>query len=398
MSYVANAPVPWPLPPDWSEPVIERLEWLTRVIPARNGRVQKSSLRQAPRRSFEFKVLADGAGRRLLDMLLADHGGRYWMLPIWPDVQLLGAPLPALASSIPCRTAGFDFADDGQVLLWLGPNEWSLLTIETVEAEGLSLASASTRDFPAGTRLYPVRRGRLAVQPSEEGWSDDAGARAVTMLIDEPCDWPGELPTTLYRGAPVIELRPDHGEDIASTYARRLEVVDVGTGPVSVFDWVGRSARAVDVRWIAHGRAENAALRSLLYGLAGRWRSAWMPTFNSDLVLAAPVGGSATSLSVEWAGYTLFGRLQPQRRDIRIELWDGTVCYRRITSCAEAGCTETLGIDAALGIDITPAAVRCISFMVFGSQAGDAIELEHITDADGVTVCATRFEGERDDL
>lgn len=398
MSYVLNAPTPWPVPPDWAAGIRERLEFLTDVIPAKNGRRQKRQLRQAPRRVFEFDVIADVQARRVSDALLMDHGGKYWMLPIWHDVQLLGAVLASGASSIPCRTTGFEFVQDGYALLWFAVNQWQLVGIAAIGADELVLGSMTTQDWPLGTRLYPVRRARLTEQPGESTWTDASGKRSVSMTIDEPCDWPAELPTATYLGYPVLEWRSDASEDLSTTFNRQLETVDAGTGAVSVYDYPGRSFRSGSLRWLAHGRDENTALRSLIYGLAGRMQTVWVPTWNSDLVLVANVGSTATSITVEWAGYTVFGRLQSNWRDIRIELHGGTVFYRRITSTAEAGETEVLGIDAQLGTAITPQQVRCVSFMALGALESDVIELQHETDADGLTVCATSFIGERHDV
>lgn len=398
MSYAINQPVPWPVPPDWADGIRERLEFLTEVIPAKNGRLQKRRLRQAPRRVFEFDVINDAQARRVADAMLMDHGGRYWMLPIWHDVQLLPAQLDAAESFIPCKTAGFDFVEEGYALLWLALNQWQLVGIDEIEAEGLALGSLTSRDWPAGTRLYPVRRARLAEQPSETIWSDAAGKRAVAMIIDEPCDWLAVLPATTYRGYPVLEWRPEESEDGSATFTRQLETVDAGTGPVSVYDYPGRPFRSGDLRWQVYGREEHSALRSLIYGLAGRFRSVWLPTWNIDLVLASDVAANATSLTVEWAGYAVFGRLQSNWRDIRIELVSGTVFYRRITSAAETGETEVLGIDAQLGQAVQRGQVRSISFLVFSALSSDVIELRHETDADGLTTCATSFIGERNDV
>lgn len=398
MSYATNGPVPWPLPPDWTDGVRERLEWLTDVISARNGRAQRRRLRRAPRRTFRFNVLSHGQARRVVDAILNDHGAGYWMLQIWHDVQQLTTALSASTTFIPCRTEGFDFVAGGSALLWRAVNRWALVGIDAIEPGGLVLGTTVGQMWPAGTRLYPVRRARLDVQPEETTWTDASGRRRVTMLIDEPCDWPEELPGATYRGRPVLELRPDAAEDLGNVFERRLEAVDAGTGLLTVYDPPGRSFRSTELRWLAHGRAGNAALRSLLYALAGRMQSVWVPTWNADLVLAAGVAAQAESITVEWAGYTVFGRMQSNWRDIRIELHNGTVFYRRLMSAAESGTTEVLGIDTALGVAVTPGQVRLISFMVLSTQASDAIELLHETDADGLTICRTRFQGERDDL
>lgn len=398
MSYAINAPVPWPVPPDWANGVRERLGWLTDVIQAKNGKRQKRELRLAPRRVFDFEVIADEQLRRVLDALLMEHGGKYFMLPIWHDVQLLDTPLAAGQSFVTCRTVGFEFVQEGYALLWLAINQWQLVGIADIEEDGLQLGTLTSREWPLGTRIYPVRRARLVDQPTEAGWTDSSGKRSVSMMIDEPCDWQGVLPATLYRGYPVLEQRTDVGEDLPTTFNRSLDLVDVETGPVSVFDYPQRPFKGSSVRWLAHGREENAALRSLLYGLRGRMGTVWLPSWNSDLQLVAPISAVATTINVQWAGYTVFGRMQAGWRDIRIELYDGTRFFRRINSAAQAGDTEQLGIDAALGVAIAVGQVRAISFMVLSALESDTVELQHETDADGLTIVTASFIGERHDV
>jgi hypothetical protein len=44
--------------------VLERMSWLTDVLPSFNGAEQRRALRAAPRRSFEFDVMMSAAERR----------------------------------------------------------------------------------------------------------------------------------------------------------------------------------------------------------------------------------------------------------------------------------------------------------------------------------------------
>ena len=398
MSYQAGNDVLWPVPADWGTEVREGLEWLSELFPARNRKTQKRQLRQMPRRSFTFDIITDEQLSRVADTLLNDRGSQTWLLPIWHDVQLLGATLPADSPAIPCRTAGFDFVQDGKAVLWSGVNQWEVVSIDAVEVDHLVLNDTTSSTWGPGTRLYPVRRGHLVEQPQEARWTDDKGTRSVHFLLDEPCAWPAVLPVATYRGYPVLEMRPDNGEDLPMSFARSVESVDVGTGPITRFDWPGRSFREAQVTWLVSGRQENADLRSLLYALRGRMQTLWLPTWNADLVLTAPVGAASTSMTVEWCGYTLYGRAQSNWRDIRIELWSGTILYRRVTGSAQAGANEVLQLSASLGVAVTPNQVRVISFLVLSEQATDAVELVHVTDADGITSVSTRFQGVRNDV
>lgn len=399
MSYVVEGPVLWPVPPDWDGGVREQLEWLTDVLTARNGASQKRELRQAPRRTFEFDVIAEGADRRILDMLLNDYGSGYWLLPIWHDVQWI-QPIDAGVNVIPCQdTTGSELLPETYAVLWLSVTEWELVMIEEAVDDEVILSLPTTRAWPAGTRLYPVRTAHLVDQPEEAAWTDVIGQRTVQMRLDEPSDYPAAWPSSSgYRGLPVLEWRPDESDDRPSSFERSVGVVDADTGPIRRFDRPGRSFRSTELAWVVEGRVEHARLRSLLYALRGRMGNVWLPSWDVGLVLAAPVTAISAVITIEWAGYTLFGRLQPTRRDIRIELHDGTILYRRITGAAEAGATETLTLNGALGRAVVPDDVRQISFMQVSELLADGVELLHETDAMGTTRCTMKFRAIRYDI
>ncbi|MEI7036430.1 hypothetical protein [Fulvimonas yonginensis] len=398
MGYVADALPLWPVPANWIEAVRETLAWLTDVQTARNGTQQKRQLRLAPRRAFQFLVTAGGADRRLLDALRFTQGVRQWLLPIYPDVQLLASEVAAGAMTIACRTAGFDFVAGGQAVVWLSATRWELLSIDTVDAGGLMLLTATQSSWPMGARLYPVRKARMVEPAKETQRSDDVGKVSVQLLIDEPCDWPAAWPSAaIYRGVPVLEWRSDESQDPEEQYVRTYQTVDEETGPVSYFDLPGMPFRTQAHRWALDGRDQQAVFRSLLYQLAGRAGQLWVPSWRADLQLAQAADGSDT-LTVDWCGNTLFGQMQPNRRDIRIELYGGTVLYRRVTASIELGDTEQLLLDAPVGMSVEPAAVRAISFLSMCQLASDTVEINHLTDADGAALASTSWQAVRNDV
>ena len=398
MGYAIGEAVPWPVPPDWANGVRENLAWLTEILAARNGEAQKRELRQAPRRDFSFDVIADEQSRRVADALLFDQGGKVWTLPVWHDIQLLTVPAGLGDDTIACRTDGFEFVASGRAMLWSEVNTFEVVRIDSVEADALTLLDPLARDWPAGSRLYPVLYARSLINSEESAWTDVSGARNISFTIDEPCDWPAILPATIYRGYPVLDHHSEEGKDPTASHDRVLQSVDAGTGPVTYFDYVDAPFRVASHRWLLGTRAEHAAFRSLLYGLRGRMAVLWVPTMSADLRLAADIASGSTALVVEWAGYTVFSREQSNRRDLRIELFGGTVLYRRINNSVESGDTETLTLDAAPGVAIAPGQVRLISFMTLSELAADSVEIDHITDADGITLSAVSFRAVKHEL
>lgn len=386
MGFTAGKPPIWPVRPNWSEGVQESLAWSTEVLQATaTARTYHRSLRLTPRRSFSFRVGANAGTRRLAAMLLSGYSGP-WLLPIWPDVQRLASSVPAGDLHIPCDHAGRDFAAGGQALLYTDTTRWNVVDIDQVASDYLQLSAATPAPFAAaGTRLYPLRLARLTGGPEETMRSDDVSRRTLSFEIAEACSWPALAAPAMYLGHPVIDARPDESTDPDSSVDRLLRSVDFGTALPFVHDLARVGLRTQKNHWKLSGRVRQSWFRSLLYTLAGRAMPMWLPSWTADLRPLGTVLANSITLQVEWTGYTLYGLGRPNRRDLRIELHDGTVLYRRIIDAAADGATETLVLDQPLASAAVPAAkIRLISFLALCTLASDEVEIEHVTDADGL--------------
>lgn len=393
MAFDATGARIWPVPPDWSNGVRESLAFGTDLLTASATAVsQHRSYLNTPRRQFAFETLAGGQVRRVADMLLAGWSGA-WQLPVWPDVQWLAAPLAAGSTTVPCATAGFDFVAGGKALLYGGVNRWELVTVASIAADHLALVDATVAEYSAGDRLYPLRRARVRGGADERLYNDDLGRRSLVFTVDEPCDWPALSGGTAYLGHDVLDVRPDESDDPAASVSRLEQTIDYGAALPFVHDLPGLALRTQQSSWKLSGRAQHTWFRSLLYTRCGRLTPIWVPSFASDLKPAAAIAGGSAVLSIEWAGYTLFGLGQPNRRDLRIELDDGSVFYRRASAAVEAGGTETLTLDASLDAgSIAPERIRAVSFMALCTLASDETEINHATDADGLATATTGWQ------
>ena len=397
MGYAVGQPVLWPAPPEWSAGVKETLSWLTDVLQASGtGMQQTRALRATPRRSFNFQTLDNADAARIVDAIAFDLGVGSFLLPIYPDVQWLPAPLALGATSIPCATAGFDFVDGGQVALWQDVQHWELATLAPggIGAGGLTLAAGTANAWPIGTRLYPVRQARLQDMPKASRASSDIAGWDVTVLLDEPCDWPAAWPSAaVYRGVPVLEWRGDESGTPESQFTRQGGSVDVDTGRIYYYDLPGLPFRLQSQDFQLFGRADHTAFRSLLYALAGRAGQLWVPSWQDDLRLIAAATATATQLQFAPCYYSVFGAQQTNRKDIRIELVDGTVLYRRITGSAQLAGGETLQLDSALGQPVDPSQVRQINWLTLCQLGADSVQITHVTDADGVATATLQWQG-----
>lgn len=395
----ARRVIAWAFVPDWGDGVVERLTWATDILQSETAVEQRRSVRLAPRRELEASAYVEGRERQLLDMALYGWSSRVWSLPIWHEVQLLQSPVAAGALSITCSTTYLDLQAGGLAML-RGESAFNSETVEVlaVTSTGLTLKRATQQAWPRGSRLYPARSARLMQPPSINRLTDTCSSVDMQFLIVEPCAWPEVLPSTLYRGRPVLELVPDESEDLTSSFEHLTLTLDSGAALPQVTDTANRSIPVQGHRWLELGRAARAAYRSLLYGLRGRQVPIWVPTHAADLNLIAVIAGSATTIDVANVNYTRFAQGRPGRRDIRIQLWDGTAYHRRVTGSTELdSSTERLAIDAPLGTTVSPADVLRISWMVCCRLDSDSVEIEHITDSEGLAASSLVFRGVRDD-
>lgn len=387
----------WAFLPDWDDGIVERLEWNTEVLASQSMVEQRRAMRIAPRKTFSFQMYVEDAERQFLDLALFDWSSRVWGIPIWPEIQLLTSAVGLGAYRINCQTQYLDFYEGGLAILHNGTAFGSEgVAIAAVDATGIDLQGPTQNAWPAGTRLYPARTAQLLNEPELTRLTDKAIASDITFLVAEASDWAEVLPATMYRGFPVLETRPDETEDLTSTQARLLSTLASDSALPLITDVAGVAMPLRSWRWLGEGRQERASFRSLLYGLRGQQVPVWIPTHADDLTVVASIGG--TTVDVAYCGYTRFGKLRVGRRDIRIELFSGTVYHRRITGCQELSATvERLQIDSVLGATVTPAQIQRVSWMTLSRLSSDRVEIEHFHDSEGIAECALTFRGVRDD-
>lgn len=391
MGYVLDGDNLWPLLPNWKNSVLEALEFKTELLRALTGVAQIRRLRDVPRRTFEFSILGHHKAKRLYDNMLADKGGSRWQLPIWHDVQRLDATLASGSLVIPCITDGVDFGS--RAVLYRGLNDFEIVEIDSIDPGQLNLTSATVAEWPARTKLYPLRAAFLNPVTLGSERTSTVHTGTVSFEIDEACDWTAVAPATTYKTLPVWDIKPDRSGDRETGFSRDITLVDNGIGKPVRFDLPDTFFVSASTRWLAKGRSEHADLRSLLYYLAGRAGVLWVPSWTADVKPIAGVTAAQTTLDIEWSGYTLFGRQQANRRDLRIPLANGSVLYRRIIGSVDHGGYETLTLDSALGVAVSLASFGTISFMSLAQAASDRTEIEHLTSAAGVSAVTMAFQG-----
>jgi len=387
----------WTFAPDWSSPVVERLEWKTDVLSSFDGGEQRGSLRLGPRASFEFEAFFSGDERRRAETLIWGWGARVWALPIWQDGQEPGYDLASGATEILLDTAGRDYASGSLAMILRDSAAYEVLEVDSVAADRIVLRRPTTSAWPGSYRVFPARIARLMDQVRLPRWDGSASGVRVILSTTTAVDRPADDGHATHRGYPVLTLAPNWAGGFDLEMARKLAEIDNMTGRTFVDDESGIPVTTQRMRFLWTTRAELETWRSMLYALRGRAGAVWVPTWTDDLAVAVDIASAATAIDVRSVGYVRQINLDPGRADIRIEVSSGAVFYRRITGCSEISTTiERIQIDASLGVAVTTAQVVSVSFMALSRIDSDAVELSHWTGS--VSESAVAFRSYRHDV
>jgi len=98
--YRKSLPV-FTLTPNWQGGILEKLEYLTNVLPSSTDAEQRRMLRVHPRRSFEVSFLREKDERARLDSFVSGHGHEPFLVPLWHEAVRLPYGDPKETAEIP---------------------------------------------------------------------------------------------------------------------------------------------------------------------------------------------------------------------------------------------------------------------------------------------------------
>lgn len=376
-------------PPNWARPVVEKLEWLTDVMLSHGGVEQRVGLRDAPRRALAYDLATLTRHQtNLLETMMLGWQARLWAVPVWTESQTLSASLPAGSLSIPCQTDGYEFAANGLALLWAAHDRHEAVEITTVGASSIALKTATLAPWPAGTRLYPIRLGRL---PARQAFVRETARHlsgTVEFAFDDNAAVTPADTGDVYDGYRVYDGRTNWADPVEVEMVRQVDEMDYETGKAWVDDLSGLAAMLKSWRWLFTSRAEIVAFRRWLAARGGRLVPFWSISQAVDMEVAAPIGAGDTSITIRNIGYRRFLNGRADRRHLCIRTLGGTRYYRRITASSEINAdTEQLAIDSALGVLLQPSDIHSVRFMHLSRLESDALEIEW--HGHGAAECAT---------
>lgn len=390
---------------DWSTPLREILAWLTDIITVEDDSEQRIGLRQLPRRTLSYSAVGIRnnsaiAAREaaLLDNLIWTQQPVPIGIPVWQDATRIGAPAAATDTSITIDTTWGgvlwrEFVAGGFVGIWTDPFTWEIQTITGVTAPGTIGVTALAKSWPASAVVFPVTVGTMKPQLGSARHGRDMASVAVSFDCDVLLDtamaaaiapsssvspWPPVInpgyATTSFLNTLLI-LRQLAGAQ--QTTGRRSMVRQESATGIFSYDTPGAApilTRDVELELLE--RPIIAILKGILLECAGRMNPFWTPTWQRDLVLAAPIASADTTITIKSCGYTAVFATSPGRRYLCVI--DGAIHTPAIVvtgSVDNGDGTETLSVAGPVGA-VCPVGTS-LEYLLLARMGSDAITLEY---------------------
>lgn len=383
----------WPFSINWRRDPIERLEWLTSILVSKNDTEEAVSVRTGARRFLSVSTLAAGDAERVRyeNTVIAGQADSY-ELPLFMDASIVTAAVGASDDVIAVdTTVGKSFSVGAEVVLL---NEFSaaIETVESIEEDSITLAGAPG-EFPVGTKIIPLVKARIQAAQPLTYLSDGVMTADVDFSFDD--EWIGSPASESadYRGYPVYIARSAWGENRAAQIGRNIHVFDNVVGKPGYTDKSGIHRARYPHQWVLANRQELADFRAWIAARRGRYAPFWTPSNLDDFKVTSNISSGATTIVVANRKHALVAG-EIGRRDIMIELHNGTRYYRRITDIAPSGATETLTINAALGANVATSDIARVSYMRLMRLASDTVEIAY--KKDDVAIVKLNFMSKRD--
>ncbi len=379
------------VPPNWSDPVVERLEWLTDVLPGFNTNEQRIRLRHNPRRTFSYNFAVTGRAAQRLRMKLHEKSGSGMWLPDWTDPRQLVNDYPIGSTSVELDDiAGItgDSTDSGVtfpgtwLIFWRSSTYYEVHRIVYVTQynQSIGLDSALTLAWSAGDRVFTLCQGVMLPPIRFTEHTTNVATGSITFAcqadIDRNFGWNVSLDQ--FQNMDVWDDQPNRREAFQSDWKRDFSVIDFDTGIYRAFD---RSAFENINHRCTYSMPDVAAVRrfrGFLFRRNGKLEPFWSVFSTQDMTLRFDIGGGDNSILIEDIGYTAaFANGNPAGA-VYLKTIDGTRYYMTVQSVATSTNQEEITFSETFGQAIAKADVKLLSFLYQMRLNHDQIELSHI--------------------
>ena len=369
--------------PNWRVAVKETLEWKTTIATAYAGIEQRQSVRDKPRRIFEYEARIFSEDVQLFDVLTYGWNGRMMSLPLWHEKAKLTQPALAGDTVIYLPTAGKTYQVGSSALLYANARTSEALQVAEVHADRLVLSGPLLADWGQGSVVYPT----LVCAPPDEYATTrqlpthlDVTSRFVASPVECIARMPVIAPEALYLGRELYTKETNWIAPLSVRIdARRLEV-DNTFGPIRIAPKTKFPLITRPFSWLCKNIEQSEDLRGFFARRWGRKNSVWMPSGVEDLTVIENIPFGDNVFQVRKSEYGAFIGGQAARTHVIFIMRNGDRFARKIESMSGFLNESLLQLDTGFPYTISPADIKRVSYLGLYRLGSDQVTFEWVTD------------------
>lgn len=354
-------------PPDYQQDFTEQLKWYGTINQAYNGKEQRMALNILPKITYNYRLQLVDEELQLFDSIMWGWQNRAFAVPVWNSYTYTSQDIGQGTTTLFVEsTAGREFAVDKLAIIYASAGMYEAVEVLEVQADRLLLKKPVARNWTKRVPVLPARTMRMSNEISYTG--PVANFREVDMvLISETGEnMPGVPWPENYKGRPVLNFSPDMAGGISGSYTRNMDWEDGQYSLPLIVDksGVGTPRQVWQYTWDSYQEAQQ--FKSLLQTLCGQTGTFWISTWAPDITITSVIEVGANSFIATFAQHAAMYFDRRGRRDIVINLRDGTNLYREINNVGPA----PEGVEGELFVltgpfqrRILPHEIRCVSYL-----------------------------------
>ena len=341
--------------PDWKQGVEETLTYTTQIFRTQSGKEIRESRRFIPRWRFKFQMHVNRDGLAALYRMLMTRREETIIFPA-PTISGRASVNFAIGATTITFTARPAWVKAGR-RIEINGNHYTISSLSG--ANSIVLGEALVKAVVAGDTIRLVIEGRLqAVQ--EVNWITNRIAVAdieLSAVYDQFVPHAFNAADYAFvKEMPYMEYFPNWREPVAVNIDSERQTFETETGPETYF-YPGEPA-ARYIKFVSTFKRQDLVHQAMGFfnGQRGRARSFWHYLPVSEMIVAAAVTSTATSIVITGLGHPIktdsaaYGNVY-----VYFVLRDGTFFEKTVTAVNEGATNTTLILDSSFGRAISAA-------------------------------------------
>lgn len=348
----------------------------THVKASHNNTEQRQRINRGARELLGFDIAVEGDDKRKLENLLYNWQSRVFAVPVWFEGQELSSAHFVDDLVINCDTDNLSFYVGSPAIITNG-DVFEIMEIEEVTSNAITINYGLQNNFPAGSVIYPAVMCRMNSKQNLVQFSGESNLGRFNFISTKTQLINSDSFDT-YRSIPIFPFNENWDNVPEWIYERKVKHLDNGRAEIKVDDQSGIPTINRNIEIALSNLSDIARFRAFLNEVKGRFKHFWIDHRTQDFQVLSDVISTGSNLTVVNNNYSFYVNSGIGKRDIVIELQDGTKLHRRISSAAVIDSnSETLALDQTFGQDIQASQIKRVSYLTLVRQQSDQTDIRY---------------------